>query len=84
MVAPLSLCVLRLLFHLGDFRFHGFDQLCELFLAFLSCLCVDILGDAFAAFFISAISFFICFSRRAFSLSSAMQKLRFEEALAPF
>ena len=36
------------LFHLGDFRFHSFYQLCELFLAFFSCLCVDILGDAFA------------------------------------
>ena len=42
------LCVLRRLFHLCDFRFHGFDQLCELFLAFLSCLGIDILGDAFA------------------------------------
>ena len=31
-----------------DLRFHGFYQLGELFLAFLSCLCVDILGDAFA------------------------------------
>ena len=38
MVAPLSLCVLRLLFYLRDFGFHGFYQLCELFLAFLSCL----------------------------------------------
>ena len=35
-------------FHLCDFGFYGFDQLCELFLAFLSCLGVDILGYAFA------------------------------------
>ena len=35
-------------FHLCDFRFHGFYQLCELFLAFLSCLGVYVLGDAFA------------------------------------
>ena len=48
MVAPLSLCFLCLFFHLCDLRFHGFDQLCEFFLAFLSCLCVDILGDAFS------------------------------------
>ena len=47
-VAPLSLCVLRLLFHLRNFGFHRLYQLRELFLAFLSCLCVDILGDAFA------------------------------------
>ena len=33
------LCVMRssLFFHLGDFRFHRFDQLCELFHAFSSC-----------------------------------------------
>ena len=48
MVAPLSLCVIRCFFHLCDFRFHGFYQLCELFFAFLSCLGIDILGDAFA------------------------------------
>ena len=42
-----ALCVLCCLFHLSDFRFHGFDQLCELFFAFLSCLGIDILGDAF-------------------------------------
>jgi len=47
LVSPLFLCVLRLFFHLSDFRFHGFDQLCELFLAFFSCLGIDILGDAF-------------------------------------
>ena len=47
-VAPLSLCVLRRLFHLGDFRFHGFYQLCELFFAFLSCLGVHVPRDAFA------------------------------------
>ena len=35
-------------FHLCDFRFHGFDQLCELFFAFLSCLGVYVLGYAFA------------------------------------
>ncbi len=35
-------------FHLCNLRFHGFYQLCELFLAFFSCLCVDIFGDAFA------------------------------------
>ncbi len=33
-VAPLSLCVLRYFFHLRDFRFHRFYQLCELFLVF--------------------------------------------------
>ena len=48
LASPLLLSVLRRLFHLGDFGFHGFYQLCELFFAFLSCLCVDILGDAFA------------------------------------
>ena len=48
MVSPLSLCVLCCLFHLCDLRFHGFYQLGEVFLAFLSCLGVDILGDAFA------------------------------------
>ena len=48
MVSPLSLCILRLLFHLCDFCFHRFYQLCELFLAFLSCPCVHILGYAFA------------------------------------
>ena len=48
MWSPLcALCVLRRLFHLGDFRFHGFYQLCEHFFAFLSCLGIDILGDAF-------------------------------------
>ena len=31
-----------------DFRFHRFYQLCELFLAFLSRLGIDILGYAFA------------------------------------
>lgn len=35
-------------FHLCNLRFHGFYQLCELFFAFLSCLGIDILGDAFA------------------------------------
>ena len=45
---PSLLCVLRLFFYLSDFRFHGFYQLSKLFLTFLSCLCVDILGDAFA------------------------------------
>ena len=48
MVAPLSLCVLRCFFHLGDFRFHSFYQLGELFLAFLSCLGVYVFGYAFA------------------------------------
>ena len=38
MVAPLSLCVLRLFFHPRDFRFHRLYQLGKLFLAFLSCL----------------------------------------------
>ena len=33
---------------LCDFRFHRLYQLCELFLAFLSCLGIDILRDAFA------------------------------------
>ena len=42
------LCVFRLLFHLCNFRFHGFDQHCELFLAYLSCLCVQVPLDAFA------------------------------------
>ena len=42
-----ALCVLRLFFHLCDFRFRGFDQLCELFLAFLSCLGVYVFGYAF-------------------------------------
>ena len=44
---PSLLCVLRLFFHLRDFRFHGFYKPCELFFAFLSCLGIDILGDAF-------------------------------------
>ena len=39
----------RSLFHLCDLRFHGFDQLCKLFLAFRSCLGVYVLGYAFAA-----------------------------------
>ena len=45
-----ALFVMRssLVFYLSNLRFHGFYQLCELFLAFLSCLCVDILGYAFA------------------------------------
>ena len=47
-VAPLSLCVLCYLFHLRNFRFHRLYQLGELFLAFFSCLGVDILGYAFA------------------------------------
>ena len=42
-----ALCVLRCLFHLRNFRFHGFYQLSELFLAFLSCLGVYVLGYAF-------------------------------------
>ena len=37
---------MTLLFNL-NFRFHGFDQLCELFLAFLSCLGIHVLGYAF-------------------------------------
>ena len=48
MVAPLSLCVFRLFFHLRDFRFHGFDQLGELFLAFFTCLGIHVPRDAFA------------------------------------
>ena len=47
-VSPLSLCALRLLFHLCDFRFHRFDQLCELFLAFLSCGGIDVSRDVLA------------------------------------
>ena len=47
MVAPLPVCVLFLLFHLGNFRFHLLYQLGELFLAFFTCLGVDILGYAF-------------------------------------
>ena len=39
---------IRCLFHLSDFRFHGFYQLCELFFAFLSCLGVYVFGYAFA------------------------------------
>ena len=46
--SPLFRLGISCLFHLGDFRFHGFDQLCELFLTFLSCFCVHILGYAFA------------------------------------
>ena len=46
-VAPLSLCVLCCLFHLSDFGFHRFYQLGELFLAFLSCLGIYVLGYAF-------------------------------------
>ena len=38
-----------LVFYLGDFRFHRLYQLSELFLAFLSCLGVYVLGYAFAA-----------------------------------
>ena len=48
MVAPLSLCVLRLFFYLCDFRFHRFYQLGKLFLAFLSCLGVYVFGYAFS------------------------------------
>ena len=48
MWSPLcALCVLRLFFHLCNLLFHGFDQLCELFFAFLSCLGVYVLGYAF-------------------------------------
>ena len=47
MWSPLLLC-LFCLFHFCNFHLHLLYQLCELFLAFLSCLCVDILGDAFA------------------------------------
>ena len=47
-VAPLCVMRFSLVFYLRNFRFHGFYQLCELFFAFLSCLGVDILGDAFA------------------------------------
>ena len=47
LVSPLLLCVFCLFFHLGDFRFHGFDQLCELFLAFLSCLGVAVFFVAY-------------------------------------
>ena len=48
MVSPISLCVLRCLFHLRNFRFHCFYQLCELFLAFFSCLGVHVPRDALA------------------------------------
>jgi len=37
-----ALCVLYLFFHLRNFRFHGFDQLGELFFSFLSCLGVHL------------------------------------------
>ena len=47
--SPLLLCLFCLFLFGCNFRFHGFDQLCELFLAFLSCLGVYILGYAFAA-----------------------------------
>ena len=46
--SPLSLCLFRFFLFGCDFGFHGFDQLGELFLAFLSCLGVYVLGDAFA------------------------------------
>ena len=42
-----ALCVRLLFLHLSDFRFHRFYQLGELFLTFLSCLGVYVLGDAF-------------------------------------
>ena len=45
---PLSLCLFCLFLFGCNFDFHGFYQLCQLFLAFLSCLGVDILGYAFA------------------------------------
>ena len=48
-VAPLLRLRVRRLFHLSDFRFNRFYQLCELFLAFLSCLGVYVLGYAFTA-----------------------------------
>ena len=50
MWSPLSLCLFRLFLLSCDFRFHRFYQLGELFLAFLSCLGVDILGDAFTVY----------------------------------
>ena len=43
-----ALCVFCLFFYLCNLRFHGFDQLGELFLAFLSCLGVYVFGYAFA------------------------------------
>ena len=46
--SPLFHLCVGYLFHFRNFRFHCFYQLCELFLAFLSCLGVDILGYAFA------------------------------------
>ena len=45
--SPLFHLGVSCLFHLCNLRFHGFYQLCELFLAFLSCLGIDILGDSF-------------------------------------
>lgn len=41
------LCVLHLLFHDCDFRFHRFYQLCQLFLALLPRGGVDIFGNSF-------------------------------------
>ena len=38
------LCVLHLLFHDCDFRFHRFYQLCQLFFTFFSCFRVDIVA----------------------------------------
>lgn len=51
MVALLSLCTRRLFSSLllrFDLGFHRLYQFCELFLAFLSCLCVHVFGYAFA------------------------------------
>ena len=39
---------IRCLFHFRDFRFHGFDQLCQIFFAVLTCLGVYVPGYAFA------------------------------------
>ena len=46
--SPLSLCLFCLFLFGCDFRFHRFYKLSELFLAFLSCLGIYVLGDAFA------------------------------------
>ena len=48
-VAPLSLCVLRCFFHLGDFRFHRFYQLRQLHLHLFPRLGVHIMLHALAA-----------------------------------
>ena len=71
--SPLSLCLFRLL--LGcNFRFHRFYKLGELFLAFLSCLGVHVLGYAFAV---------LCFLLYGLTASFICDIMRLLNSLSP-